>query len=53
MVLSAMEKGLIWIELEGGLRQLGCPICNVLAQGSERIEGVLDMVSDAQRLLDR
>jgi len=46
--LSAMEKGLIWIELEDGLRRPGCPICAILAQGTRRNfsfflnDGVLD-----------
>ena len=31
-----MEKGLIWIELEDGLRRPGCPICGVLAAGTRR-----------------
>jgi hypothetical protein len=43
-----MEKGLIWIELEGGLRRPGCPICGILAEGTRRNfsffldDGVLD-----------
>jgi len=43
-----MEKGLIWIELEDGLRRPGCPICGILAEGTRRNfsfflnDGVLD-----------
>jgi hypothetical protein len=43
-----MEKGLIWIELEDGLRRLGCPICSIVAESTRRNfsffleEGVLD-----------
>ena len=46
--MSAMEKGLIWIELEDGLRRPGCPICGILAEGTRRNfsfflnDGVLD-----------
>lgn len=31
-----MKKGLIWMELEDGFREPGCPICNILAQGARR-----------------
>jgi hypothetical protein len=43
-----MNKGLIWITLRQGLEQPGCPICNILADGTRRgfsyflDEGVLD-----------
>jgi len=46
--LSAMEKGLIWIELEDELRRPGCPICSIVEEGTRRNfsfflnEGVLD-----------
>lgn len=43
-----MNKGLIWITLRQGLEEPGCPICNILADGTRRgfsyflDEGVLD-----------
>jgi hypothetical protein len=43
-----MNKGLTWITLRQGLEAPGCPICNILADGSRRNffyfldEGVLD-----------
>jgi hypothetical protein len=33
---SGMDKGLIWIELEDGFAEPGCPICNILAHGTRR-----------------
>jgi hypothetical protein len=43
-----MNKGLTWITLRQGLEEPGCPICNILADGTRRNfsyfldEGVLD-----------
>jgi hypothetical protein len=43
-----MNKGLIWITLRQGLEEPGCPVCNILAEGTRRSfsffldEGVLD-----------
>ena len=43
-----MNKGLTWITLRQGLEESGCPICNILADGTRRNfsyfldEGVLD-----------
>ena len=43
-----MNKGLTWITLRQGLEEPGCPICNILAEGTRRSfsyfldEGVLD-----------
>jgi hypothetical protein len=31
-----MNKGLIWITLRQGLEEPGCPICNILADGTRR-----------------
>jgi len=43
-----MDKGLTWIEIKQGLREAGCPLCNIRDDGTRRNfsffldEGVLD-----------